>query len=128
MRPVKADEAGWSPAGVLRGTLSGLLVTLVLLCLLAVAMLWVDLDDRPARILMDAAGAVGALAAGFAAGRRAEVRGLVHGGMAGLLFGLVVLLVGLGFFDVGLAPWAWLVRLAVSTLLGAVGGIVGVNF
>lgn len=112
----------------MRGAISGLLVTLLLLCLLAVTMLWVDIDDRPARMIMDVMGGIGALVAGFVAGRRAEVRGLLHGGLAGLLFTLIVLLIGLAFFGAAFSLWAWLLRLIAGVVLGALGGVVGVNF
>ncbi|MBC7340191.1 MAG: TIGR04086 family membrane protein [Firmicutes bacterium] len=128
MRPVRQEVGGWSLGGLVRGAISGLLVTLLLLCLLAVTMLWVDIDDRPARMIMDVMGGIGALVAGFVAGRRAEVRGLLHGGLAGLLFTLIVLFIGLAFFGAAFSLWAWLLRLIAGVVLGALGGVVGVNF
>ncbi|MDI6893307.1 MAG: TIGR04086 family membrane protein [Bacillota bacterium] len=131
MRPVRSlreEETGWALGGVVRGAVVGLLVTVLLLCLLAIVMLWVDIDDRPARVIMDVLGGVGALVAGFVAGQRARARGLVHGAIAGLLFTLVALIIGVLFFGATFALWPWLIRLAVGVVLGALGGIVGVNF
>ncbi|MDI7250019.1 MAG: TIGR04086 family membrane protein [Bacillota bacterium] len=128
MRPVRQEVGGWSPGSLVRGAISGLLITLLLLCVLAVTMLWVDIDDRPARMIMDTIGGIGALVAGFVAGRRAEVRGMLHGGAAGLLFTLIVLLIGLLFFGAAFSLSAWVLRLIVGMILGALGGVVGINF
>jgi len=128
MRPLRQEEAGWAVGGVIRGAISGLLVTLLLLCLLAVVLLWVDLGDRATRIIMDVMGGIGALVAGFVAGQRARARGLAHGAVTGLLFTLIVLIIGLLFFGATFSLWPWLLRLAAGMILGALGGIVGVNF
>ena len=131
MGPVKHlrdEEAGWAFGAVLRGAIAGLLVTLLLLCLLAIVMLWVDLDDGPTRMIMDVLGGIGALVAGFVAGRGARARGLVHGGMTGLIFTVLVLVIGVLFFGATFTFWPWLLRLAAGTVLGALGGIAGINF
>jgi putative membrane protein (TIGR04086 family) len=131
MGPVKHlrdEEAGWAFGTVLRGAIAGLLVTLFLLCLLAIAMLWLDLDDRPTRMIMDVLGGAGALVAGFAAGREARVGGLVHGGVTGFIFTLMLLVIGVLFFGAAFALWPWLLRLAAGTALGALGGVAGINF
>lgn len=127
-KPVRQEEAAWAPGGLVRGAVAGLVVTLVLLCLLAVALLWVDLDERPTRIIMDVMGGIGALVAGFVAGRQARVRGLAHGILAGLLFSLLVLLVGLLFFGARFSLGMWGLRLLVGLILGGLGGVLGVNF
>jgi len=127
MRPGKTEEAAWYVSGVVKGAIGGLIIALLLLCGLALVLLWADMSDSIQRTAMDAIGGIGALAAGFLAGRSAQIKGLVHGGLAGLLFALLVLLVGIVFFGAAFAITGWLLRLIAGAVLGALGGIVGVN-
>jgi len=70
--------------------------------------------------------ALAVLMGGMVSGRRAGSRGWYHGGMMGLVYGLIVALIGFLGFDAetGLAL-LWIIF--VSFGAGAVGGMIGVN-
>ncbi len=63
---------------------------------------------------------------GVVAGRRSARRGWYHGGLTGLIYGLVVLLIGFLSLDQSFNGHNAVV-LALCLLAGAIGGMTGVN-
>lgn len=67
-----------------------------------------------------------ALAGGFISGKRSGSRGWYYGGMLGVLYGLLVLLVSFLASDTAVSLRT-LIMIGESFLCGAFGGIIGVN-
>lgn len=67
-----------------------------------------------------------ALIGSFVSGRRAGSKGWYHGGLMGLVYSIIVLVVGFLSFDRG-ADWTLLLFAAGAFVVGAAGGIMGVN-
>jgi len=63
---------------------------------------------------------------GFVAGKRAGSKGWYQGGLTGALYGLIILIIGFLALD---SPFdlAMIIGVAAVFLIGAVGGIMGVN-
>lgn len=70
--------------------------------------------------------AICSLAGGFASGKRSEKKGWYNGGMLGLLYGIIVIIVSFLAANGGFA-WDSLIMLGTALLAGAFGGMVGVN-
>lgn len=66
------------------------------------------------------------LAGSFASGRKAGNRGWYHGGMLGLIYSALVLVIGFLSFNKGL-DWSILQFAAGASAAGILGGILGVN-
>jgi putative membrane protein (TIGR04086 family) len=66
------------------------------------------------------------LAGGLAAGKRSEKKGWYNGGMLGLLYGIVVIIVSFLAANGGFS-WDSLIMLGTALLTGSLGGMVGVN-
>jgi len=66
------------------------------------------------------------LAGGYAVGRRKGVKGWYHGGMLGVIYWLLVVLIGFLSMNAGIGQTS-LMTAVVCFAAGAVGGIVGVN-
>ncbi|MBY9079630.1 TIGR04086 family membrane protein [Paenibacillus sp. HN-1] len=64
---------------------------------------------------------------GWASGRRASSKGWYQGCLTGAFYGLIVLLIGFLALDASLRA-ADILWIAAAGLIGAVGGILGVNF
>ncbi|WP_438444288.1 TIGR04086 family membrane protein [Gorillibacterium sp. sgz5001074] len=62
----------------------------------------------------------------FVTGRRSGSKGWYYGGLLGLVYSIIVLIVGFLSFDRG-ADWTLLFFAAGAFLAGALGGIMGVN-
>lgn len=69
---------------------------------------------------------VSALAGGFTSGKRSERKGWYNGGMLGLIYGIIVMIVS--FLAANAAPsWNSALILGAALLAGAFGGMIGVN-
>lgn len=70
--------------------------------------------------------ALALLIGGFISGKRTGNRGWYHGGLLGVLYSLIIEMVGFLGFDQGVSEYTFLFVLA-AFVVGALGGIVGVN-
>jgi putative membrane protein (TIGR04086 family) len=70
--------------------------------------------------------AFSALAGGFTAGKRSGRRGWYTGGLLGLLYGMLILLIGFLAADAKLSSGS-AVLMAVAAAAGAAGGMLGIN-
>ncbi|WP_270164590.1 TIGR04086 family membrane protein [Paenibacillus sp. SYP-B4298] len=73
-----------------------------------------------------AAHGVCSLVGGITAGRRASRRGWYHGGLCGMVYGLVIMMIGFLSLDLSLSSHS-LALLSLVLAAGAVGGMAGVN-
>ena len=128
MKPREKSASLWQT--LLRPVAIGLCVGVVCctLCLLLAALLLntVDVPQGAVAPLAVCAAGLGAFAAGVAAALATGCRGLMWGAVCGGLLYLVLLLAGLirtGSIDGGYA----LIKMAVLTLCGALGGLLAVN-
>ncbi|MGC5774301.1 TIGR04086 family membrane protein [Paenibacillus pabuli] len=66
------------------------------------------------------------LVGGFISGKRSGEKGWYHGGITGVIYGLIVLLIGFLALDASF-NWKDSLQLASAFLISALGGIFGVN-
>jgi putative membrane protein (TIGR04086 family) len=62
----------------------------------------------------------------YACGKRINNKGWYHGGILGLVYAVIIILIGFLSMDNGIS-FQTLFAIAVAYLLGALGGILGVN-
>ncbi len=120
-----ASEDGFDGQSVLRGAGMGA-VTAAVLLLIASLVLYVVQDSAGFIPLATVAVAwLSVLASGFSAARRAGRAGLWHGAAAGLLLFLVLYLLGILVYDLPMQPSGLALRIVLSLVVGAIGGILG---
>lgn len=112
---------------VVAGVLAAFALTVLVSAILALAIYFANLTESTVSGLLYGVGLVTVAAGGAVAGRRAGTRGWLHGGLVGLAYVLLSLLIGSLLFS-GPALWADLVgKLFTAFVAGSLGGIVGVN-
>lgn len=111
---------------LLVGTAVGVIACVAALMLCAALVRSVDVPRAAVMPLAVAAGAVGAFAAGLTAALISRQRGLALGAVCGLLLFLLVLLAGFARYT-GVSGGYALLKAAVLTVAGALGGVLGVN-
>ena len=111
---------------VLVGCCVGVLCGTLLLLLMALAVRSVDVPRAFITPMAIAVAAVAAFVAGLTAALSAGQNGLVLGAVCGLLLFLLLLLAGVARAT-GVSGQLAVVKLAVLTLTGALGGVLGVN-
>lgn len=109
------------------GALGALGLGLLLALASAVAIQLSSLDERIPEYAMDAGSFLVLGVTAFFVGRRVRNHGLAYGASIGALYCLVGTLLGLAFPSESLRITAFLFRLVLLVLTGAVGSILGVN-
>lgn len=125
---MKKEASNSNPVAVMcLFALLTLLVNLLFCALYAALVTFSGLTDAYVSAVSTVICVITVFAAGFSTAHAARKRGLLWGAAAGLLSGLLVLLIG--YFSDG--DWVFgsqhIVRLAVTVVSGGVGGILGVN-
>lgn len=121
----KSNDATTNMMTMLKAVTFGLLATTVVLLLFSFLMCKKDvpfvlLNPFSAGLLM-----LGAFISGYLAARRIRERGMMVGALCGLMIFLLLMLASfMNKFDVGLIA---LLKLVISVVSGAIGGIIGVN-
>ncbi len=112
----------------LKGVLLALLFSLIALLLIALALYLTELPEKIALYLVYAISIAAILWGSSYATRRIGARGWLNGGIIGLAY--VLLMLGGGFIildDMSLG-WTLAVKLFIGFILGAMGGMWGVNY
>lgn len=125
-RPVsKGNNTNTNMTTMLKAVAFGLLATTVVLLLFSFLMCKKDvpfmlLNPFSAGLLM-----LGSFISGYLAARRIRERGMMVGALCGLIIFLMLMLASfMSKFDVGFVA---LIKLVISVVSGAIGGIIGVN-
>ncbi|AZO95484.1 TIGR04086 family membrane protein [Halocella sp. SP3-1] len=63
---------------------------------------------------------------GFFAARKVENNGWLHGGLSGLIYMLIMILIGI--ISIPVSIWHVLLLSFIGLLVGSIGGIIGINF
>ncbi len=109
------------------GTLCAMLVSVMILCAISGFMLTSGLlPTELTNILAVAALAVGTFAGGFIAARITKSGGLITGLITGFTVFMVVTIIGLIKSTDGMT-YLTIARLVTAIIMGALGGIIGVN-
>ncbi len=111
---------------LLVGLCVGVLCCTLLLLLMALLIRSVDVPRAAITPLAVTAAAVGAFLAGLTAALTARKNGLLLGALCGLALFLLVLIAGAAR-SAGVSGSYALVKAAVLTVAGAIGGVLGVN-
>lgn len=121
----KSNSATTNMITMLKAVTFGLLATTVMLLLFSFIMCKKDvpfvlLNPFSAGLLM-----LGSFVSGYLASRRIRERGMMVGALCGFIIFLLLMMASfMSRFDVGLAA---LIKLVISVVSGAIGGIIGVN-
>ena len=103
------------------------IVSLVLLFFAAIIATFNSMSNTGILVLANVVTALGTLFAGFSAGRHFSGKGLLFGALSGVIYTLLLCVVGnivSGSLNFGTS---FLTALVIGVLCGAVGGIAGIN-
>ncbi len=111
---------------VIIGSLSGIVVTIILMCLMSVSMMSIGIlhEDIINYVTVGLLG-VGAFGGGFLASKINKGAGLVVGAITGALMFLIVVIAALS--DGSDISVLIIIKLAVTVALGSLGGIAGLK-
>jgi len=111
------------PLALLKGTLSAFVFSLLLFAVISALVAYTPMTDEHMPLVATITGVFSVLWGGFTAARLASRGAIVHGGLVGLLYGTLVLLLGRFVLqEPTTALMLW--RIAGALLCGAVGGAI----
>lgn len=116
--------AFWS---IFRGTLVSLVVSLVLLLLASIVLHFTAVPEKISPYLVFVITVTAILSGSYLTGKRTHYRGWLHGGLVGLFYVLLLMLLGRFFleeFNLGLNLFS---KLFLGFIFGTAGGMWGVN-
>lgn len=112
---------------IFRGLLYMILILLIGSIITALILQFTAVSESSLPYFTYAIHLIGTLVGGFAAGKNAEGRGWIYGGVTGLIYALLLSLVAFLAFDQGFTGRT-LAMMAGAFGGGAIGGIFGVNW
>ncbi|MEW6228780.1 MAG: TIGR04086 family membrane protein [Bacillota bacterium] len=121
----ETHESGWFLAVVL-GVVASIVAVIVLFLAIAVYDFFASPQAKTLSALASAGNYLATCAGGFVAGKKSGKRGLIFGGLVGLVFSASVLIAGAGGPASVPITAASLKRLVLSAVAGGVGGMFGV--
>ncbi|MUT67286.1 TIGR04086 family membrane protein [Paenibacillus sp. NEAU-GSW1] len=127
MNPVKQVP---KPPQIGSPVLAGILFALIWLAagalLLSLLLHFSNMKENNLPNLSLAVHGVSSLAGGFVSGRRSGRKGWYHGGLLGVIYGILILIIGFLAADASLSLRS-AALLGIALLAGAFGGMIGVN-
>ncbi len=101
---------------------------IIIVCILAFAFIItkIDVTDKVVSVLSSAALCAGAYAGGFISAKKRRKNGLFMGVLCGLFMFFIILIVST-FFIQTISGFSPSLKLILTLIFGAIGGIVGVN-
>lgn len=111
---------------ILAGLIYTYTIAIIGALIFTLLLFWTSISDSKLPLISYIITAVSLLAGGYISGKRAGVKGWYYGGMTGIIYGIILVIIVFLAFDTELNLRS-LVLIVLTFLFGALGGIVGVN-
>lgn len=121
----ETHDSGWFLA-VVFGVVASIVAVMILFLVIAIYDFFASPQAKTLSALASGGNYLATCVGGFVAGKKSGRRGLVFGGLVGLVFSASILIAGAGGPASVPITAASLKRLALSTVAGGVGGMLGV--
>lgn len=112
---------------ITRGVIFALIFTIMLLALFSVVFTYTDMKLSMADLIGSTIFYFGAITSGIVSSYNLKYRGWLHGGIAGCIYVCIIWIINILSGLSGTKVVFPLVKIILSSLLGSVGGIIGVN-
>lgn len=112
---------------VLKNLLSSMIITALLLLAVSTAYIATDIGEEFARTAVTVSAVFAVFASSFIGGRKMRKHGLITGAAAGFMYTAVLYMTGFMAFGLPAFGKGALPSFGLSILIGAIGGIAGVN-
>lgn len=119
----QAEGPRFQPMAILKGLLAAFVFSFVLFAIVSLVFTYTSFSDSFMPLVATFAGVFSVIFGGFRAAKLAGRGALLNGSMVGLLYGLVVLALGVLALSEPLGSQV-LWRMGVAVLCGAVGGLI----
>jgi putative membrane protein (TIGR04086 family) len=119
-----APRLGGTP--VLQGLIYAFTVAVSALILASLLVTWTSVSESALPTITYIVNLAATLTGAFVAARRSRERGWYYGGLTGLLYSLLITILGFMILSASFS-FASLVQIAILSIIGGLGGVIGVN-
>ena len=124
---VVISEGGINTWNILKSVGMAYLITLLIFLVLAIILTYMEFPEAMVPSAVVITTLISIMLAGTSAARRARTRGWINGGLAGLVYMIILYIISSSTivnFRIDQYVWAMLIS---GILAGALGGVVGIN-
>lgn len=125
------EDRLWGISGTVKAVVKGVIVAYIFLVFafvtLSLIYTYTPMPDKYLSPAVSAIGFGGIFIAGFISGAKAGNRGWLHGGICGILYALVRIVMGYAVFKHYVPSEGIFLNIMITTAVALFGGIVGVN-
>lgn len=112
---------------IFKGVFLGIIILLFLSIIIAVfSRFFFSLQTNTLNTVLMIVNFVIIILIGFFVARKVENNGWLHGGLSGLIYMLIIILVGT--ISIPISIWHILLLSFIGLIVGSIGGIIGINF
>lgn len=119
-----ATQAGF---GISAAVMTAYGITVPVMLILAAVLTFTDFPEKYTTVAVLLATLAGLFVSGFKSGVRNEKNGMIKGAMAGLVYMLILYLVGSILFKDFMINQRAVIMILSGILAGAIGGVIGIN-
>ena len=121
------SEGGINTWNILKSVGMAYLITLLIFLVLAIILTYTEFPEAMVPTAVVITTLISIMLAGTSAARRARTRGWINGGLAGLVYMLILYLISsFTVVDFRIDQYVWAMLIS-GILAGALGGVVGIN-
>lgn len=120
-------KRGLFSSNILKAFLSSIIFTLLMFLIFSIVITYTPLSNAYADTIVEIITLISALLGGFIAGKGATSKGWLYGAGVALFYILLKLILSMVFSDKGIFNLSSLVSVIISSVVGALGGIIGIN-
>lgn len=113
---------------VITGLITAILAVVIIFLMIGVYGFYTSSDIASLGTLALSGTLLGIACGGFNAGKKAGKRGFIYGGLVGIIFAIVAVMIGTGNGPLSIVTVTSLKRVILSIVAGCIGGMFGVGF
>lgn len=110
-----------------KGVLISYVISMILLLAVSAVAVYAAMNDGQIRIAVNVVTALSLIVCGFHAARKARRMGLVNGAVAGLIYAVLLYLIGCAVAQQVIFSFSTVTTLILGFVCGGLGGIMGIN-
>lgn len=112
---------------VVKGTILGLILTILLILVFTIILTYTKLSEEIIPLINSVIMILGITSGAIFVSRRVERKGWLSGGLVGIIYFLIILLVSKLFIQDFLLDKYLLIKGVIAIVTGCIGGMIGIN-
>lgn len=124
---ISTSDNGFGMVHMLKGLLTGYIVTFIVLIIFAFILTFTDFPEKLIHTAVTIATIISILMASSSTGRNSRNMGWLNGGIAGLVYMVILYALGSALYVGFMIDGNVLSMAAIGVCTGAVGGVIGIN-